>query len=177
MYVNFEIEGIDAGWFDVTLRGDDFIIGLTASDGWENDSPKKLLEILCDLVTNDNIHRYVIWDEEPGVYIICISKVNQKYTLALAYSKKDHDNLPEEMSEGIGALSYHEMPGKLGELEELLYVRNLNFNYFTKTVVRSFQEYKKKKRRDRYEGNWMDFPHAELEKLEQLLMDDTVSDC
>lgn len=169
MYVNFEIERIFAGWFDIALRSDEFKIELSASDAWEKDSPKNVLKILCDLIMNENIHRYVIWDEEPGIYIICISKINQKCKLNIVYSEKDHDELLKDVSEVTGILSYDELQCKFGALEELLSVDDLCLDYFVKTVARSFQEYSKGEHREQYEENWMEFPKEELKKLEQLL--------
>lgn len=165
MYVNFEIERIYAGWFEVVLYSDDFKIELSASDAWGNDSPKKFLEILCDLIMHENIHRYVIWDEEPGIYVIYISKINQTCKLNIFFT----ENVYEDVGEVTGILSYDELQCKFGELEELLSVDDLYFDYFVKMVVRSFQEYSKGEYREQYEENWMEFPHEELKKLEQLL--------
>ena len=72
--INFEIQRIYAGWFDVLFKTNKEEVVVTASDAWGNDSPKLFLQILYELVDTHQYSKYVIWDEEPGVYIIFLIK-------------------------------------------------------------------------------------------------------
>ena len=66
---------------------------VTASDAWGNDSPKLFLQILSELVDKPQYSKYVIWDEEPGVYIIFIDKIDDLYNIKIAFSEFCHDEL------------------------------------------------------------------------------------
>ena len=50
--INFEIQRIYAGWFDVLFKTNKGEVIVTASDVWGNDSPKLFLQILGELVDN-----------------------------------------------------------------------------------------------------------------------------
>lgn len=82
--INFEIQRIYAGWFDVLFKTSKEEVVVTASDAWGNDSPKLFLQILSELVDKPQYSKYVIWDEEPGVYIIFIDKTDDLYNFKIA---------------------------------------------------------------------------------------------
>ena len=44
MLINFEIQRIYAGWFDVLFKTNKEEVVVTASDAWGNDSPKLFLQ-------------------------------------------------------------------------------------------------------------------------------------
>lgn len=61
-----------------------------------------------------------------------------------------------------GNLSYKELKEQIEIADEFLAVQDIDFPHFVRTVIRSFEEYQSKHMRDKYEGNWMEFPKQEL---------------
>lgn len=169
-YINFEIAQISAGWFDVWFKTVDKNKWVTASDAWENDSPRAFLKMLCNMLEENNCEKYVIWDEEPGVYIIFIGKRDGKYNMKITYSKICHHELFADIRNVSGDKTYEEMCERMDDLEIRFACDNFYYIYFLRTVLRAFEEYEKKEERLReYRDNWMDFSHKELEELRQRL--------
>lgn len=164
--VNFEIQRIYAGWFDVLFKTEKEEIAVTASDAWGNDSPRLFLQILCELVDKQIYNKYVIWDEEPGVYVIFINKIEEVYNIKIAFSEFDHDELFADIRNVIGDMSYEEMSSKLKDLELIFECNNIDYVYLLRTVVRAFEEYENSAE---YQENWMDYPHKELAAIKQHL--------
>lgn len=164
--VNFEIVRIYAGWFDVKFVATEKQIEISASDAWGNDSPKYFLQMLVNLLERKSDTGYVVFDEEPGTYIICIEK-KDTYKVSVLYSEFDDD---EWTKTGLhGELSQEEIETLIPGTEELFMVEDFSFNAFVRTVFRSFEEYSALVRLDDYEGNWMEFPRKEFSKLSELL--------
>ena len=115
--INLEIQRIYAGWFDVLFKTNKEKVVVAASDAWGNDSPKLFLQILSELVDKPQYSIYVIWDEEPGVYIIFIDKIDDLYNIKIAFSEFCHDELFADIINVIGDVSYDEMKSKLIDLE------------------------------------------------------------
>lgn len=164
--INFEIQRIYAGWFDVQFKTDNEEIVVTASDAWGNDSPKLFLQILYEMLDEDVYNKYVVWDEEPGVYMIFISKTEENYSIKIAFSEFCHDELFSDIRNVVGDISFDEMRSKLNDLELLFEYNDVEFIFFLRTVIRAFEEYENS---SEYLGNWMDFPHNELRAIKQQL--------
>lgn len=164
-YVNFEIEGIQAGWFDMTYNIGKEKVTISASDAYGNDSPKYFLQMLCDLLTNKIHTGYVLFDEEPGVYIVCMEK-QKEYQLSLFFSEVE--DICKKL-QVYGQLSTKEIREQFLELEEMAVVKELSLTAFAKTVVRSFEEYSFYEGKKVYEENWMEFPKEEFLQLQNCL--------
>ena len=165
--LKFEILRIHAGWFDVRFYTQDKGCCIGASDAWDNDSPKYFLQMLVDLLEGKTQVGYVVFDEEPGTYIVCIERgtVNR---LTVSYSKLDNHEWEE--IEVHGNLSYKELE-KFVKIEEVfMIVEEFDLRSFGQSVVAAFEKYMPKHDRDKYRGNWMVFPEEELEKLKACLM-------
>lgn len=160
-FVNFEIERIYAGWFDVSFQQDNKKLTISASDTWGNDSPGKFLEALYEFYVKKASHRFVIWDEEPGVYFICLDKIENKTRMIVAYSEQDDDELGEVFQNVVGDLSYEKIKDYFDDLQDLLIVENLNINHFVRVVYERFCGCNI----EEYQNHWMDYPHEQLEKL------------
>ena len=70
--VNFEILGIHAGWYDVKFVSNDKQVEISASDAWGNDSPLYFLKMVLRMLNNEIESGYVVFDEEPGKYNVCL---------------------------------------------------------------------------------------------------------
>lgn len=162
--VNFEIERIYVGWFEVCCRSYAKEVYFRASDAWENDAPKFFLLMLSELLRSDEISKYVVFDEEPGTYIVCIEKYKE-CKMQVLYSKFSDDEWGN--IELYGNLSKEELEKKISISDEL-FEENIDLNHFVKTVLRSFEEYEKGQKLQEYEENWMKFPDKELKLLRSL---------
>ena len=68
--LKFEISQVHAGWF-VCLIGD---VEIWASYINMNDSPRQLLKLLGELMSGEREQGFVVFDEEPGCYILSIER-------------------------------------------------------------------------------------------------------
>lgn len=75
------------------------------------------LQILSELVDKTQYSKYVIWDEEPGVYIVFIDKIDDLYDIKIAFSEFCHDELFADIINVIGDVSYDEMKSKLNDIK------------------------------------------------------------
>ncbi len=164
--VTFEILRIHAGWFDVRFFTAEKSCCIGASDAWDNDSPQYFLQMLNDLLAGNTQSGYVVFDEEPGTYIVCIEK-EEINKLTVSYSKLDNHEWTE--IEVHGNLSYKALEKIITIEKVFLVVEDFDLHDFAKSVVDAFGKYTAKHDRDKYEGNWMMFPKEELEKLRSLV--------
>lgn len=170
--VSFEIERIYCGWFDVccsrnkdnTSSSDKIHFG--ASDVWGNDSPQIFLIMLTDILRNEEISGYVVFDEEPGTYIVCIEK-GRTCKMEILYSRLC--SYEWEDLELSGNLKRKEIEKYIPIADELWVEEDMDLKYFSKTVLRSFEEYEPKKERQEYEEHWNTFPEKELKMLREAL--------
>lgn len=163
-YINFEIKNISYGWFDVLFKTNEDEIMVTASYAWGNDSPKLFLQILYELLVSPSCNKYVIWDEEPGVYIIFFSKIKNQYNIKIAYSETCHDELFADIRNTTGNFIFHEAQSMIHDLEVIYECYDINFSHLIKTIIRAFEEYETN---PEYERNWMSFPYNELNLLKK----------
>ena len=164
-FVNFEIVRIVAGWFDVKFVTNEKQVEISASDAWGNDSPRYFLRMIIDFFCNKINAGYVIFDEEPGIYIVCIES-NDEPQLSILYSGFDDNEVKIDVH---GNLTRKEIEGLLADTEELLSVSDFSLQLFANTLFRSFDEWSSKSKMNEYEWNWMVFPKAEIEQLSMLI--------
>lgn len=164
-YVNFEIEGINVGWFDMIYNTKKENVTVSATDAYGNDSPKYFLQMLCDFLANEIHAGYVLFDEEPGIYIVCIEKEEQ-YNLSIFFSESE--DICKKF-QTYGKFSASEIKEQVCDIEEMLAIKGISMELFAKTVVRSFEEYSLGKGKKIYEENWMDFPEEEFMSLQKHL--------
>lgn len=164
--VNFEIIRIYAGWFDIKFITKEKQVEISASDAWGNDSPKYFLRMILDVLDNKISAGYVIFDEEPGTYIVGLEK-DTACKLFILYSDFDDDEWRQ--TELHGELKRKEIETLIPNTEELFSVENFSICSFARTVLRSFEECSSKAKMSEYEENWMEFPQKELEQLSRML--------
>lgn len=164
--VNFEIVRIYAGWFDVRFVAEDKKIEISASDAWGNDSPMFFLRMILGILTNRIKDGYVVFDEEPGTYIVCL-ETTEEVRLSILYSDFDDD---EWTKIGLqGELLRREIEEIIPETEELFVANDFSIEAFSKTILRGFEEWSSGSKISEYEANWMEYPKQELFELEKLL--------
>jgi hypothetical protein len=163
--VNFEIKRIYAGWFYVEFKGEDKQIMITASDVWDNDSPKYFLKMITECLIEKQFNKYVVFDEEPGTYIVSIEK-NETVILTVCYSKIEGFEWND--LELHGDLSLEQIKSYIPIEKELIKIE-IDLGYLAKTIYRSFEEYRFGTNRKEYEENWMKYPEAEFKQLSKLL--------
>lgn len=165
MRINFEIIRVYAGWFDVKFITEEKQVEISASDAWENDSPKYFLKMLIDLLNNESNVGYVVFDEEPGTYIVCLEQ-DKECKLSILYSNFDDDEWKIEL---CGERTRAQLEKIIPDTEELFVANGFSLQHFVRTVYRSFEEYMTGERLIEYEVNWMNFPKDELEELRGIL--------
>ena len=160
--VNFEIVRIYAGWFDVKFVAEDKQIVISASDAWENDSPMHFLRMISGILTNRIKDGYVVFDEEPGTYIVCL-ETTEEVKLSILYSNFDDD---EWSKIGLqGELSRQEIEEIIPDTEELFVINDFSIKLFAKTILRGFEEWSSDLQKTEYEANWMEYPQKEVDEL------------
>lgn len=70
---------------------------------------------MIEVYQEDDIRRYVIWDEEPGIYIISFDKAHNKTRMIIAYSEHDQE-FYKEFSNITGNIPFEEFKKKLPDL-------------------------------------------------------------
>lgn len=166
--VKFEIRRIFAGWFDVRLCCKDKNVDISASDAWGHDAPVQMLKELAECVEKNDFHKYVIWDEEPGSYVVCIDKENEECILTVIYTDVDSDEWKK--IDLHGDLSYQEISDYVMHRSsiEMLIQEEIDFAYFVETVISAFLEYEHEEKKTEYENNWLEYPQQELDELRKL---------
>ena len=84
----FEIAEVNSGWFDVIFKTADQRILISASDAWDNDSPRLFIELLLEIISKKSDCKYVMWDEEPGEYFLCFDRQKDQFRLSIGYSEE-----------------------------------------------------------------------------------------
>lgn len=163
--VKFEIKRVCAGWFDVEFKNESEKISITASDVWDNDSPKYFLKMITECLIEKQFNKYVVFDEEPGTYIVSIEK-KETVILTICYSKVEGFEWNE--LDLHGDLSLEKIKSYIPIEEDLIKIE-VDLGYLAKTIYRSFEEYRFGINRKEYEENWMKYPEAEFKQLGKLL--------
>lgn len=163
--VNFKIKEVIEGWFDVEFSKVDNKIIISASSAWGNDSPKYFLEMISECLLETQFNKYVVFDEEPGTYIIHIEK-KQTVILTILYSEFDDDNWTKLDLQGDLSINHIK---QYIPIDKMILKCEIDFSYFVKTIHRAFDEYFKGEKLKEYEDNWMEFPKIQFEKLSKLL--------
>lgn len=155
--VEFLIDKVSHGWFDVSFKGSDWKVAISASDAWGTDTPALLLQGLVKQ-KNENIPTslYVAFDEEPGTYLFTLErKTEQSATLTVGYSKYDDDEWPE--IERAGRKTLVEL-SNLIPVDEILLRAEIDYHIFLYSVYKAFLPYENTLTKIQYEKNWMLFP-------------------
>lgn len=164
--VNFEILGIHAGWFDVKFVSNDKQVEISASDAWGNDSPLYFLKMVLRMLSNEIESGYVVFDEEPGTYIVCL-ETSDDVKLSVLFSNLDDDEW--KVIELYGELSRQEIENVITDTEELFVTSGFEIESFARTILRGFEEWKSDLKIREYEENWMEFPEKEVCELRRML--------
>ncbi len=163
----FSISDIEAGWFDVSFKVNENIINISASDLYGNDSPKELLVMLTEFVLSKYDTAYVLFDEEPGTYIVSL----EKEILTVAYSEYD---CIDGRIEGIyvnsrGSMTFREIADIIGVDEILLQIK-IDIKTFLYSVYKTFYKYANNYLLyDKYEENWGEFPKKQWEDFQKCI--------
>ena len=162
--LKFEICQVRAGWF-VCLIGD---VEIWASYIHMHDSPRQLLKLLGELMCGEREQGSVVFDEEPGCYILSIERgVRDRFSLE--FTEKNFLDFYPKYPDAAAVLP--ELPRTVGDAEVLLVVDDLDLYRFACAVGDAFSAYHTAVLRERYEKNWMPFPVEELLELRHTLGD------
>lgn len=159
--VNFTIRKVCSGWF--VCRFSD--IEVWASDAWGHDGAKQLLVLLANCVSGLWEEGYAVLDGEPGTSMIHIRAGERAELSVFDSALCHHDWYPEDLK-GEGSI-----PRRAKCRERLLHVEDADLFALAQAVADAFDAWSPKKLRDRYTGNWMPFPDAELTELKHTLGD------
>ena len=162
--LKFEISQVHAGWF-VCLIGD---VEIWASYINMNDSPRQLLKLLGDLMRGEREQGCVVFDEEPGCYILSIER-GARDRLSLGFTEKNFLDFYPQYPDGAAVLP--ELPRTKSDAETLLVLDDLDLYGFASAVGDAFSAYFTSDLRERYAKNWMPFPLEELLELRHTLGD------
>lgn len=163
----FFISDINAGWFDVCFKVNENIINISASDLYGNDSPKELLIMLTEIVLLKCNKGYVLFDEEPGTYVVSL----EKEILTIAYSKYDcFDYEQQEIYIDLrGNMTFDEIFNIIN-IDEILLQVEIDIKIFIQSVYKAFYKYAKSHLLyDKYEENWGKFPKKQWENFQRCI--------
>ena len=164
-YVNFEIERVFAGWFDVSFSfGKDNVV-ISASDVYGNDGPRMLLEKFSEFYYDKCPQKVIVWDEEPGNYFIIFNRVENNCSLSISYSQEAEDKLTQKVRDIIDEVPKSELVDLLDDWEDLLVVENIGMEHLLKVMFERFSEFDTKE----YENNWMDYPNEQLDNIKNMM--------
>lgn len=160
----FSIFDIDAGWFDMNFKiNGKIVINIEASyiaNGKE--SPKDLLVLLTDLLTEKTDTGYVLFYNEPGVDILSL----EKGVLTSAYSEEE-DKVFQADVPLSGNMTFNEISNRI-VIKQINFQEEIDIKLFAKSVYRAFYKYANNRLLyDKYEENWDYFPQKEWEAFEQ----------
>lgn len=162
--LKFEISQVHAGWF-VCLIGD---VEIWASYIQRHDSPRQLLKLLGELMRGEREQGCVVFDEEPGCYILSIQR-GERDSFSLGFTEKNfldcYPNYPDR------AAVLPVLPRTKSDAEALLLLDDLDLYGFASAVGDAFSEYFTSDLREQYAKNWMPFPLEELLELRHILGD------
>lgn len=162
--LKFEISQVHAGWF-VCLIGD---VEIWASYIQMNDSPRQLLKLLGELMCGEREQGCVVFDEEPGCYILSIQR-GARDSFSLGFSEKNFLDFYPNYPDAAAVLPV--LPRTAGDAETLLLLDDLDLYSFACAVGDAFSAYFTSDLRERYTENWMPFPLEELLELRHTLGD------
>ena len=162
--LKFEICQVHAGWF-VCLIGD---VEIWASYINMRDSPRQLLKLLGDLISGEREKGTVVFDEEPGCYILSVQG-GARSSISLEFTERDFLNLYPEFPDTAAVLP--ERPGSVADAEALLLIDDLDLYQFACAVGDAFSAYFTADMREQYAKHWMPFPLEELVELRHALGD------
>lgn len=162
--LKFEICQIHAGWF-VCLIGD---MEIWASYIHLRDSPRLLLKLLGELVSGEREQGGVVFDEEPGCYILTVQR-GERSSISLEFTEKNFLDFYPEFPDTAAVLP--ERPGSADDAETLLLVDDLDLYQFACAVGDAFSAYFTADMREQYAKHWMPFPLEELVELRHALGD------
>lgn len=157
-YLSFEINRITSGWFDVVFTSNKKQMEISASYAWGNDSPKYFLKMISDFLNNKTNTGYVVFDEEPGTYVVYIEK-EVEYRLSILFSR--HDSYMWKEIELHGFLNRQQIEEEI-PIDEDFYIQDFDFTAFSKTIMKSFEKYSSGIEKNQYEKNWTEFPNKEF---------------
>ena len=98
--LKFEICQVHAGWF-VCLIGD---VEIWASYINMHDSPRQLLKLLGELMSGEREKGAVVFDEEPGCYILTVQR-GERSSISLEFTERDFLDFYPEYPDGAAVLS------------------------------------------------------------------------
>lgn len=162
--LKFEISQVHAGWF-VCLIGD---VEIWASYIQMHDSPRQLLKLLGELMRGEREQGCVVFDEEPGCYILSIER-GARDSLSLRFSEQNFLEFYPQYPDGAAVLP--ELPRTKSDAETLLVLDDLDLYGFACAVGDALSAYFTPDLRERYAKNWMPFPLEELLELRHTLGD------
>ena len=160
--LKFEISQVHAGWF-VCLIGD---VEIWASYIQMHDSPRQLLKLLGELMSGAREQGSVVFDEEPGCYILTVQR-GERCSFSLGFTEKNFLDFYPEYPDGAAVLP--ELPRMVGDAETLLLVDDLDLYGFACAVGDAFSAYFTSDMREQYAKHWMPFPQEELLELRCIL--------
>ena len=164
--MDFIIDKIGYGWFDVSFLIGDNRVTVTASYAWGHDSPQLFLMMLYNSLCEDDYENsFVIWDEEPGEYFVCLEKEHETYRLSIGFSEDAEDLYGRFFKTPYGDMSYDKVKSLFPDWKELL-SNEINITDFAKSVCSAFEAYNA----DDYEKNWtMPYPKEQIELLKNVI--------
>ena len=162
--LKFEIRQVHAGWF-VCLIGD---VEIWASYINMNDSPRQLLKLLGELMCGEREQGCVVFDEEPGCYILSIER-GARDSLSLRFTEQNFLDFYPNYPDAAAVLPV--LPRTAGGAETLLLLDDLDLYSFACAVGDAFSAYFTADLREQYAKHWMPFPMEEFIELRHTLGD------
>lgn len=160
--LKFEICQVHAGWF-VCLIGD---VEIWASYINRQDSPRQLLKLLVELMSGKREQGGVVFDEEPGCYILTVQR-GERCSFSLGFTEKIFLDCYPEYPAGAAVLP--KLSRTVGDAETLLLIDDLDLYRFSCAVGDAFSAYFTADLREQYAKHWMPFPLEELLELRCIL--------
>lgn len=143
---NIKIELVKYGWFEMRFGG--HIIDCSSYLG--NDTPRKLLESVYNLLIKKTESEWICWDDEPGASIMNLELSADKMVITVHSALLPAYNLLQSsraMEENCGEQKWSE---------------KMLLSQFLDELVTEFSLYKEGIGASIYEKNWMQFPEKEL---------------
>lgn len=162
----FSISDIDSGWFDMEFKTEEETAYISASYVLEA-SPKELLILLTDLMTEKIDTGYVLFYHEPGTDIVSL----EKGILTVAYSRCDYIYID---TKGFdiplrGTMTFNEISNII-DIKTIDLQAEIDVKVFIQSVYKSFSKYAHNHLLyDKYEENWDMFPQKEWDIFEQAI--------
>lgn len=156
----FSISDIDAGWLDMDFKIEEKIVASISASYIINGkkSPKYLLQILTDFITEKIDTSYVLFYREPGTDILSL----EKDKLIIAYSKKYATEI-----DLCGNMTFDEISNII-DIEKIDLQEEIDIKIFIHSVYKAFYKYANNRLLyDKYEENWDYFPDKEWKAFEQ----------